>query len=57
MSKMKIYEVPEPVLRQKATEITTVDADVKRLLADMLETMYTGHGVGLAGNQDRKSVV
>ena len=51
MSKMKIYEFPEPVLRQKAEEVAVVDAGIKQILADMLETMYAGHGVGLAGNQ------
>ena len=51
MSKMKIYEFPESVLRQKAEEVATVDAGIKQILADMLETMYAGHGVGLAGNQ------
>ena len=51
MSKMKIYEIPEPVLRQKAEAVTAVDGDVRQILADMLETMYAGHGVGLAANQ------
>lgn len=51
MSKMKIYEIPEPVLRQKAEEVTAVDEDIRKILDDMLETMYAGHGVGLAANQ------
>ena len=51
MSKMKIYEIPEPVLRQKAEEVAVVDASIRQTLADMLETMYAGNGVGLAANQ------
>ena len=51
MTKLTIYEVPEPVLRQRAEPVAYVDASIARTLADMLETMYAGHGVGLAGNQ------
>ena len=51
MSKMKIYEVPEPILRQKAQKVSVVDKEIRTLLTDMLETMYAGNGVGLAGNQ------
>ena len=51
MTKMTIYEVPEPVLRQKAEPVACVDASIAQILSDMLETMYAGHGVGLAGNQ------
>ena len=51
MSKMKIYEIPEPVLRQKAEKVDAVDDAVRQVLADMLETMYAGNGVGLAANQ------
>ncbi len=51
MSKMKIYEIPAPVLRQKAQKVDTVDDAVRQVLADMLETMYAGNGVGLAANQ------
>lgn len=51
MSKMKIYEIPEPVLRQKAEKVDTVDDSIRQTLTDMLETMYAGNGVGLAANQ------
>ncbi len=51
MSKMKIFEIPEPVLRQKAEKVDVVDGAVRQTLADMLETMYAGNGVGLAANQ------
>ena len=51
MPKMKIFEIPEPVLRQKAEKVDAVDALIRQTLADMLETMYEGNGVGLAANQ------
>ena len=41
----------DPVLRQKAREVTTVDETVRELIADMRDTMQGYHGVGLAGNQ------
>ena len=51
MSLMKVFEVPEPVLRQKAEKVTEVNDEIAHILDDMLETMYASNGVGLAGNQ------
>lgn len=51
MAKLTVLEVPHPALRQKAEPVARVDASVRQLLQDMLETMYARHGVGLAGNQ------
>ena len=51
MAKMKIYQIPEPVLRQTAKAVDVVDSSVRHILSDMLETMYAGRGVGLAANQ------
>ncbi len=51
MTPMKIFQIPEPVLRQKAEEVSVVDDVVRQTLADMLATMYAGHGVGLAAQQ------
>ena len=51
MSLMKVFEVPEHILRQKAEKIEKVDGEIVRILDDMLETMYASNGVGLAGNQ------
>ena len=51
MAKMKVLEVPHPILRQKAKEVQKVDARIVGLLDDMLETMYASNGVGLAANQ------
>jgi peptide deformylase len=41
----------DPVLRQKAREITVVDDVVRALVADMRVTMHAYQGIGLAGNQ------
>lgn len=44
-------EKDEAVLRRKSRKVTTVDAEVIRLLEDMAETMYAAEGVGLAAPQ------
>ncbi len=41
----------DPVLRQPAVEVTSVDAALRELIADMRETMKAYGGVGLAANQ------
>ena len=49
--KMKILQLPNPVLRQKSVEIQAVDDEIRKILNDMLETMYDARGVGLAAPQ------
>ena len=39
------------MLRHKATPVPLVDEEVRRLVADMLESMYASRGVGLAAEQ------
>ena len=51
MAKRPIILLPDPVLRLVAEPIATVDADVRKLADDMLETMYAAPGVGLAAPQ------
>ena len=41
----------DPVLRQKAESLGEVDAETRRLIQDMFETMYEADGVGLAAPQ------
>lgn len=41
----------EPVLHRRATEVEIIDDAVRRLAADMFETMDAAHGVGLAAPQ------
>jgi peptide deformylase len=51
MSKRPIILLPDPLLRQPSAPIERVDDDVRRLIDDMLETMYDAPGVGLAAVQ------
>ena len=51
MAKLKIFEYPEEILRARAEEVPSVDDEIRRILSDMLDTMYGSDGVGLAGNQ------
>ncbi|HUJ79645.1 MAG TPA: peptide deformylase [Nitrospiria bacterium] len=51
LMKRTIVEYPEAVLRQPARPVERVDAEVERLIDDMIETMYDAPGVGLAAPQ------
>ncbi|MGH8162840.1 MAG: peptide deformylase [Rhodanobacteraceae bacterium] len=51
MAKLDILEFPDPRLRTQAQAVTAFDAELKRLAADMLETMYEAPGIGLAATQ------
>ena len=46
-----ILKLPDPILRKKAKHIERVDADLRRLVDDMLATMYDAPGIGLAAPQ------
>lgn len=51
MSKLQLKYYPDEILKQKAKKITRFDASVRKLAADMLDTMYQSNGVGLAAPQ------
>ena len=51
MAKLTILEYPDPRLRTVARPVTTFDADLRRLIGDMAETMYAAPGIGLAATQ------
>ena len=51
MAKLPIILLPDPILRETALPVERVDDDTRRLIDDMLETMYHAPGVGLAGPQ------
>ena len=51
MSGYDIRIIGDPVLRQRAREITEIDGSLVRLVDDMLETMYEAPGIGLAAPQ------
>lgn len=48
---LPIYAYGEPVLRQEGKEISADYPKLKELIANMFETMYASHGVGLAAPQ------
>ena len=51
MAKLTILEYPDPRLRTIAQPVTVFDAVLKRLVADLFETMYAAPGIGLAASQ------
>jgi peptide deformylase len=51
MSGYTIRVFGDPVLKQRAAEVTNVDGALVRLVDDMVETMYAAPGVGLAAPQ------
>ena len=48
---LNIVKYPASVLRQKCTSVQPDDHTIKKLVADMGETMYAAPGVGLAAPQ------
>jgi peptide deformylase len=51
MSVRAIRVLPDPVLRQKAKKVSKIDKSIQRLIDDMIETMRSASGVGLAATQ------
>jgi len=51
MAALKIRVNPDPVLREKAKRVTEIDRSIQRLIDNMVETLHTASGVGLAANQ------
>jgi peptide deformylase len=51
MSILPLIIAPDPVLQKTSLEVEKVDANIQKLMDDMLETMYAEHGVGLSAVQ------
>lgn len=51
MALLPILRFPDPRLKKIAVPVTTIDDTVRRLIADMAETMYEAPGIGLAATQ------
>lgn len=51
MAILPIIKAPDPILKQRCAPVENVDDATRRLMDDMLETMYTAPGVGLAAPQ------
>ena len=48
---MKILIYPDEILRGEAQAVRNIDGKFQRLIDDMIETMYSSRGIGLAANQ------
>jgi len=51
MTVLKVLEYPAKSLLTKAPEVEVFDAELKKFVADMHETMLDANGIGLAANQ------
>ncbi len=51
MALLPILRYPDPRLHTKAKPVAVVDAEIRKLAADMAETMYEAPGIGLAATQ------
>jgi peptide deformylase len=56
MALLPILRYPDPRLHTKAAPIAVVDDAIRRLAADMAETMYEAPGIGLAATQVNQHV-
>lgn len=59
MALLPILRYPDPRLHKKAVPVLRIDETVRKLIADMAETMYEAPGIGLAATQvdEHKRVV
>lgn len=51
MALLPILRYPDPRLHTRAQPVAKVDAEIRKLAADMAETMYEAPGIGLAATQ------
>lgn len=57
MAVLPIYNSFHPIMKQKTKQVLEINDEVKKIVADMFETMYyTKRGVGLAANQVGKDI-
>ena len=53
---LEVVKYGHPALRQRGERIEKVTLEIKKLAADMFETMHTNHGIGLAAQQVGKAL-
>jgi peptide deformylase len=53
---LKIVKYPDPILSRPGEPITEFNAELRKLIADMFETMYAEQGIGLAAPQVGASI-
>ena len=51
MAIIPIRVAPDPILKQKSKRVRTIDGSIHKLIGDMIETMHSASGVGLAAPQ------
>lgn len=51
MAILPVRVLPDPILKKEARPVEVVDDAIRKLAADMIETMQSGYGVGLAAPQ------
>ena len=51
MAIVPIRLLPDPVLMQKSKRVRIIDSSIQKLISNMIETMHTASGVGLAAPQ------
>ena len=51
MSLKNIIIEPDPILRKESEPVENIDDNIRKLLDNMLETMYAAPGIGLAAVQ------
>src|SRR3989338_624827 len=56
MSELPLCFLPHPVLRQPAQPVTAFNQELRRLIEEMIATMYAHDGIGLAAPQVRRDV-
>lgn len=48
---LEIYRLGDRMLRQSAKRVAKIDPEIKQLIREMLQTMYSSDGIGLAAPQ------
>ena len=51
MAVLKVRKYGDPVLRRRATPVAEITPEIRRMIDDMIETMYDEVGIGLAAPQ------
>jgi len=51
MAVLRIRNLPDPVLRQRAKRVSRIDRSVQRIIDNMIDTLQANGGIGLAAPQ------
>ena len=51
MAVLEILKYPHPLLKKSCEDVEEINGETKRVIQDMIETMYAAEGVGLAASQ------